>query len=251
MSCALQTQLETVPLGRSIVRIVQMIVALVQTDMCGLGLSSSAMYAALRAFAQTRAAPRAGTTAFDAAVTGLDELVLLGGDKYARLVFEAACSARRGKWTTHPTPYTSDTPTVLSFDLGACAPYTDARLTALVASLDAAVRLVAASPPCGDRAAARTMVAGGIASGLDRATCAEHVESAMRALAVTMGGAEGGAVTMGVIAGHPAMNTIRAEIAYAFCGQAQAQAMTAAGFAEHVADVLVDGACGLQAALRA
>ena len=248
MSCALQTQLETVPLGKSIVRIVQMIVALVQTDMCGLGLSSSAMYAALRAFAQTRAAPRAGTTAFDAAVTGLDELVLLGGDKYARLVFEAACSARRGKWTTHPTPYTSDTPTVLSFRPG--------RVRAVHRRApDRARREPRRGGPARRREPAVRRPRGGqddgISSGLDRATCAEHVESAMRALAVTMGGAEGGAVTMGVIAGHPAMNTIRAEIAYAFCGQAQAQAMTAAGFAEHVADVLVDGACGVQAALRA
>ena len=254
MSCALQSQLNTVPLGASIVRIVQMIVAMAQVDVCGLGVSSSAMYAALRSaswkLGDSYARPRAGTRAPEAAVTGLEQLVALGGDNFARLVFQGICSARRGKWTTYPTPYTSDTPTILKFDLGACAPYTDARLTALVVSLDTGIREFAAMYPCSDTAAVKKMLASGIVSGMAQATCEAHIESAMRALAASMTGSDSPAFQMVYdgAAGHPAINTIRAEIALAFCAGTQGS-MSAAGFAEHVAGVLVDGACGIQAAL--
>jgi hypothetical protein len=249
MSCALQSQLSTVPLGASIVRIVQMIVAMAQVDVCGLGVSSSAMYAALRA-AALKTETRAGSGAPAEAVKALQQLLDLGGDKFARLVFQGICSARRGKWTTYPTPYTSDTPTVLRFDLGACEPYTDARLTALVASLDTGIREFAAMYPCNDTAAVKTMLASGIVSGMPQATCEAHIESAMRALAASMMRSDSPAFQMVYdgVAGHPAINTIRAEIALAFCAGTQGP-MSAASFAEHIAAVLVDGACGIQAAL--
>jgi hypothetical protein len=239
MSCALQTKLNTVPLGQAIVRIVRMIVATVQADVCGLGLSSSATYVAIRMMRDSPADPSTGgktpaQALRDAgAPSALEGLVSLGGDEFARLVFQAICSSRAGAWTTYATPYSSD-PKTLGFTQGACVDYTDARLTALVASLDAMViSLFADAPPEAQAAQMKQQLANTIRmelAGASVATCEQQVGRALEGFAVQ------------AVSGHAALNTIRAEIALALCAGKANDSMSVEAFATHVAGVIVDGA---------
>jgi hypothetical protein len=242
MECSwqeLETKFKSSDLGAAFTRIVRIIIALMQADICGGGFGSAAAYALL-------ATKKTNTNTSELA------LMQLGGDEFARTVLNALCGMNAGNWSRPPSsdygnvafpgvgPSSTLAFTVFEDNNAKCV--ANDRLAQVARAAETVIRNLLMSIDCTDSKKAdlvnqlKVMLVGLDGPSAAR-TCINHVHDRIKNID-----------TMNLITGHDALALIRHEIAVALCPQTsrELRVLTNEEFAGQVAALFVDAACELK-----